>query len=66
MVSKSLLAEYVKVAEKAKKKDENSYDEEPLEKPANRLVIGVVDAIHATTSKDFVPKIAIKDHIKRA
>ena len=62
------LAEYIKDAERAKKKDFDSDDneEEPGKRPANRLVISVINAIHALTNQDMITNNAIRVHIKRA
>lgn len=62
------MAEYIKVVEKVKKKDSDSdYDgEEPGKRPANRLFIGVIDAIRALINQDMITKNAIRFHIKRA
>lgn len=66
-MNKGHIAEYIKGAEKAKMKDDkDSDDKEPVKKPANRLVMGVIDAIRATTTKDVVTTNVIRVHIKKA
>lgn len=52
LVTKSHLIEYIKGAEKAKKKysDDNYDDKMPGKRPANRVVTSVIDAIHTLTS----------------
>lgn len=62
-MSKGHLTEYVKGAEKTKKNDNKDNDEEA---PVNQLVTSVIDAIHATTTRDAVTRNAIRVHIKRA
>lgn len=60
-MTKGHLAEYIKGAEKVKKKDSDSDgdDEEPGKRLANQLVTGVVDAIHTLTNHDMITNNAI-------
>lgn len=65
LVSNGHLAEYVKYAEKAKmnENDDNNVGDEPIKKPANRLVTGV---INSTTTRDEITKNVVRVHIKMA
>lgn len=67
-MTKGHLTMYVKGIEKAKRKEnkDNEEDEQPVKRRTNRLVTGVIDAIHITTTKDANTKNAIRVHIKRA
>lgn len=62
------MAKYVKEAEDAITKvaavsdDEN----EPIKRPANRITIGIIDAISVVTNKDSFTKKAMRISIKKA
>lgn len=55
------MVEYVDNNRKAKKKEATvSDDEEPPKRPDNKMITGVIDAIHAVTSKDDLTKKALR------
>lgn len=67
LVGQGRLAKYVNNTRKAKKKEaEISDDEEPPKKLDNRLITGVINAIHAVTSKDNLTKKSLRVSIKKA
>lgn len=66
LVTKGHLAEYIKGVKKAKKNDDNDDNKKPGKKPANILVISVIDDIHVSISRYAITKNTIRVHIKRA
>lgn len=58
--SKGYLAEYIKGAKNAKKDDDDDDDDdndkEPGKRHTNILITNIIDAIHASTSRDAITK----------
>lgn len=66
LVTKGHMDEYIKKGETTRKDYDDEEDEKPVKRPVNNVVVGLIEEIHGTTSREAITKNAIRVHIKRA